>query len=400
MSQKRPTPSGLPAGVEGFGAAEQALHQAASAAAGGLDDFGDPSYLEGLRVLLDAYQHEAKFSNTGRQMAWQGLVQPLRARLRSQHLIRQNPSVLETEIHRPLVVTGLVRTGSTALHHLLGQDPDIQVLEYWLSVNPQPRPPRDEWEVHPDYQACVAELEAMYAADPSLKAIHFMSADGPEECRHFLSQGFTDDAFEVNASVPTYTQWYEAKNIRDTYLRHRDLLKLVGSTSPEKRWILKYPVHMKNLGALFEVYPDACIVQTHRDPTKVMSSYVSLIAGFRALFEEDIDREAIAREQLEVWATGAEHAIEVRRRGDESSFFDLHFQEFMGDPVGSVKRFYERFDLELSEEGEKRLRAWQQGNPQGKHGRHEHSFDEAGISRGEVLERFAAYMDYFDLKPE
>jgi hypothetical protein len=400
MSETRPRPAGLPEGVESFASAEDALHAAASAAAGGLDDFGDPSYLEGLRVLLQAYDEEAKFSDTGRQMAWQGLIQPLRARLCARELIRQNPSVLETEIHRPLVVTGLVRTGSTALHHLLGQDPDIQVLEYRLSANPQPRPPREEWEAHPGYRACVAELDAMYAADPSLKAIHFMEAGGPEECRHFLSQGFTDDGFEVNASVPSYTRWYEAKHIRSTYLWHRDLLKLVGSTSPEKRWILKYPVHMKNLGALLEVYPDACIVQTHRDPTKVMSSYVSLIAGFRALFEDDIDREDIAREQLEVWASGAERAIQVRRGKDESNFFDLHFQEFMADPIACVKRFYDRFDLELSEEGEKRLRAWQQGNPQGKHGKHAHSFEEAGISRGEVLERFGAYMDYFDLKPE
>jgi hypothetical protein len=290
-----------PYSPERFALAEAALHERAVAAVGH-EDFGDSSYLEGLRVLLEAYDHEAKLSPVGRHLAYQGILDILTTRLRVQSRFAENPWVLETKIDRPLVICGLVRTGSTALHHLVGRDPGIQVLAYWLACHPQPCPPRETWEDHPDFQAAATELEGMYAVDPSLKAIHFMEADGPEECRHFLSQNFTDDGFEVNATVPSYVQWYEAKYLKDTYLRHRDLLKLVGSTRPDRRWVLKYPVHLKHLRALLEVYPDACIVWTHRDPTQVLSSYVSLVASFRALFEEEIDRNAIAREQLEVWA--------------------------------------------------------------------------------------------------
>jgi hypothetical protein len=384
---------------ERFADLEGALHAAARQQTG-LDDFGDPSYLEGLRVILRAYDHEARFSDTGRQLARGDIERTLVTRLRSQELLKRHRDSLQREIHRPIIVTGLVRTGSTALHHLLGQDPDTQVLEYWLAANPQPRPPRETWEGRPDYQACVAALDAMYAADPSLKAIHFMAADGPEECRHFLAQSFTDDAFEVNASVPSYTRWYESRPLQDTYRRHRDLLRLVGSTSPERRWILKYPVHMKNLRALLDVYPDACIVQTHRDPAQVMSSYISLIAGFRAIYERDIDRDAIAEEQLEVWASGAEHAIEVREQCDRRQFFDLEFRDFRADPVAAVKRIYAYFDQPLSAEGERRLAAWSEQNHQGRHGEHRHSMRDVAIREERVLERFAAYMDYFDLKPE
>jgi hypothetical protein len=156
---------------------------------------------------------------------------------------------------------------------------------------------------------------------------------------------------------------------------------LVGSTSPEKRWILKYPVHMKHLAALLEVYPDACIVQTHRDPTKVLSSYISLIAGFRALFERDIDRAAIAREQVEVWAAGADRAIAVRRQHDPAQFFDLQFRDFVGDPIGSVRRIYDQFGLTLTDAAKTRLRAWQASNPEGKHGKHQHSMEDVGVTR-------------------
>jgi hypothetical protein len=383
-----------------FRDAEQALHHEAMAAVGS-DDFGDPSYLEGLRVVLDAYDREAKFHPVGRQAARTNLLQLLKTRLRSQRLLKQHAATLSPAIRRPIIILGLVRTGSTALHHLLGQDPDTQTLEYWLAAHPQPRPPRAGWEQLADFQESAAEIEGMYAFDPSLRGIHLMAADLAEECRHLLAQSFADDSFEVNATVPSYTQWYENGHHAAAYGRHRELLRLIGSTAaPDRRWILKYPVHMKHLRALLDVYPDACIVQTHRDPSRVLSSYVNLIAGFRAIFEPDIDRAAIAREQLEVWAAGAERAIAVRRAHDPAQFFDLYFSDFVADPIGSINRIYECFGLVLGAEAERRIRHWQASTAEGRLGTPRDALESAGISREAILDRFAAYMRHFDLRAE
>ena len=383
----------------GFVESEEVFHEEARRAVG-YDDFGDPSYLEGMRVLLEAYDREARFNQYGRPAARYMVVETLRKRLRAEKMWRENPEILQQKIERPIVICGLVRTGSTALHYLMGCDPDLQCLQYWLAGNPQPRPPRAEWQSHRHFKAAKAEIEGMYASDPSLRSIHFMMPDGPEECRHLLAQNFTDDGFEVNAHVPSYSAWYEQADMRPTYRRHLDLVKLIGSTDTERTWLLKYPVHMRNLDALFEVYPDACIVQTHRDPTQVLSSYISLIAGFRAIFEDDIDRPEIARRQLELWAAGAEKGIASRKGRSPDRFYDLHFADFMADPIAAVKTIYAYFGRGLSDDGERRLRDWQQNNPQHKHGVHEYRREDVGITRTQILDRFAAYMDYFGMKPE
>jgi len=383
----------------GFAESEDAFHEAARAAVG-YEDFGDPRYLEALRVLLRAYDEEARFNDYGREASRHKIVETLKKRLRVEQMWHRSPELRGGEIRRPIVICGLVRTGSTALHYLMGQDPGMQSLEYWLASSPQPRPPRAEWAVNPDYRASLAEIDFMYQADPSLKAIHFLMADGPEECRHLLEQNFTDDGFEVNASVPSYSHWYASADMRPSYERHRDLIRTIGSRDREKRWLLKYPVHMRYLADFLAVYPDACIVQTHRDPSRVLSSYCSLIAGFRAIFEDDIDHRAIATQELELWAAGAERAIEVRKEQDPKQFFDLHFHEFMADPIGSVKGIYSHFDQELSPEGETALRKWQDDHPQHKHGKHDYSKQDIGVSRDEILERFATYMDYFGMEPE
>ena len=384
----------------GFLDSEGALHEQAIVRVG-WDDFGDPSYREGLRVLLRAYDEEARLNDYGRMAVRHTIASTLEKRLRAEKAWHDAPEILNDPIRRPIVVCGLVRTGSTALHYLMGQDPDLQVLQYWLAASPQPRPPRERWATHPDFLSAKAEIDAMYQADPSLRAVHFMMPDGPEECRHLMMQHFTDDGFEVNAHVPSYSAWYEAReDLTPTYRRHRDLVRLIGSTDRQRPWLFKYPVHMRHLPSFLRVYPDACIVQTHRDPLSVMPSYISLIAGFRSLFEDEIDRTEIARRQLELWAAGAERAIEYRRKHDPAQFYDLHFDDFMADPVAAVKRIYAYFGRERSAEGERCLRDWQRDNPQHKHGRHEYSKSEVGVTESEILDRFAGYMDHYGMKPE
>ena len=122
-----------------FANSEDALHEEAAQATG-LRDFGDPTYREALRIVLRAYDHEARFHDAGRAAARANHVQLLAARLRSERGLTEHRARLATDIRRPVVVLGLVRTGSTTLHHLIGQDRGIQSLEYWLATHPQPRP--------------------------------------------------------------------------------------------------------------------------------------------------------------------------------------------------------------------------------------------------------------------
>ena len=365
----------------------------------GFDDFGDPAYRRGLDVLAEAYDREAHLTPFGRMMVTSQLGTLLRNRLVTERALRANPAIEAQPIRRPVFVLGLPRTGTTALHFLLGQDPNTQVLEYWIAASPGPRPPRDAWDKDPRFKQSVRELATTYWLDPSLKAIHLMTADGPEECRHLLSQTFTDDTFDCNATMPSYTDWYSSCDMRPTYRQHKRVLQLIGSTTPEKRWVLKYPVHMRNLRVVRETYPDACFVQCHRDPSEVLPSLCSLIAGWRAIYEGDVDRAAIARSQTELWAAGMEHGLEVRREQPAGRFFDLDFRDVLSDPVAAVERIYRHFDLPLSDEAARRFKSWRADNPRGKHGEHRYTIEEFGMTRAAVHDRFAKYLEHFGMRP-
>jgi hypothetical protein len=182
----------------------------------------------------------------------------------------------------------------------------------------------------------------------------------------------------------------QGKHVR-TYERHKRLVQLVGSYQRDTRWLLKYPVHLRHLDALLEVYPDACIVWTHRDPATVLPSYVSLCTSFRTLQEEAADPVQVAREQMEAWADGVQKGLKARK-GRERQFYYVQFRDFMRDPVRTVLGIYEHFDVPISARAEAALNAWQAENPPARHGKHTYEKDSFGIPRGEIHERFGEYM--------
>lgn len=377
---------------------EEALHEEAVKLAGS-DDFGDPAYLEGLRVLLRALDESTTLTPLGRTILRRQAVTSLTTRLRCEQRLKEHPEFADVEIRRPIFITGLVRTGSTALHYLMGQDPGIQKLEYWLSAQPQPRPPEQEWAGHPDFEAAVANLDFLYTNTPDLMAVHEMKADWPEECGHILAQSFTDDRFECSACLPSYCEWYWHTPHPETYVRHKKMIQLVGSTSPDVRWLLKYPVHLRQLPALFDVYPDACVVQTHRDPRTVLHSYTSFLSKIHRMHEKTVDAERIARTQMESWGVAADAGVAYRREHGSDRFYDLHFDDFVADPIGSVKRIYARFDQTLSTEGEAALEKWNAAHPQGRHGQHTYEEKDFVVPDGEILDRFAGYLEFFGMRP-
>jgi hypothetical protein len=381
----------------GFADSEEDLLEAARRKTG-LSDFGGGFWREGLRVLLRAYDEEARFIPEAHARVRADVVSVLAARLGVEEGWRSDPACLDAPVEAPIFVLGLPRTGTTALHFLLGRDPVHQVLEYWLAARPRPRPPRETWEREPDYLRAVEGLRQMYAQDPDLKAIHLLEADGPEECRHLLMQSFLDDTFDSNATVPSYTRWFRQQDLRPSFERHRDILKLVGSSTPERRWVLKYPAYLRSLDALLEVYPDARFVWTHRDPVRVLPSLCSLVFGWRSLYERDVDAHAMGAWQLEMWSELVTAGIEQRRALDASRCFDIQFPDLVRDPVSQVRGVYQHFGIELSEAAEGRMRAWHADNPQGKHGGHRYTAEQFGLSEAGIRERFADYCAAFGVE--
>ena len=156
----------------------------------GWSDFGPGDYLRGLEVLLHAADYDPRWHEAGRPLAWAGIVSVLSARGHAVRAMAQNPGFDAAPIKAPIIITGIPRTGTTALHKLLAVDPQFQGLQTWLTSAPQPRPPRETWEANPQYQRAVAEMARRHQDKPAALAAHAMAAEEVDECCLVLRQGF------------------------------------------------------------------------------------------------------------------------------------------------------------------------------------------------------------------
>jgi hypothetical protein len=365
------------------------LHASASKITG-LGDFGDDPYADGLEVLLESYARDAGLTPVGNKMMRAFLRGALAGRLLSQAAWQRHPEHAGVRIERPIFVTGLPRTGTTALHRLLTADPAHQGLEVWLAEVPQPRPPRETWASDPLFQAIQSGYEQHHVEHPEFMGVHYMSAGMVEECWQLLRQSMRSISFECLAHLPAYSAWLDAQDWTPAYQRHRRNLQLIGLPDADRRWVLKNPSHLFALDALMEVYPDALVIQTHRSPRTAMASMCSLAAHASAGWSEVFTGEVLGRDQLELWSGGLRRFSAERAKHDPSQFLDVQYDDFVRDPLGTVEAVYTYFDLPLDDPARRAMTDLQNESHSGAaRPSHRYTLSDFGLTVEEIDERFA-----------
>jgi len=376
---------------ERFATALDRLHELVAREVGS-SDFGPGDYLPGLRVLLQSMDYDPHFSARGRRYAWGTVVGVLKGRAHAIRSMTENPGFDRHALGRPILITGLPRTGTTALHKLMGVDARFQGLQTWLLDAPMPRPPAASWSDYPAFHRTAAVLEARYRAAPTKRAAHHMAAEEVDECCLLLRQGFVSNLWTCGWSAATYDAWWQCQSEEASYRHYHRCLQLIGSNEPQQRWLLKNPGSVAHLDALFEVFPDACIIQTHRDPVQCVPSVCGVIHPARSFFHgREIDPRTLGPRERDLWAWSVERGEEVRRNHADR-FIDIDFRAFRREPLREVQRIYAHFGLDLEPAAERSMRAWLAANPQHKHGKHEYTPEQYGVTADELRRHFAPYI--------
>jgi len=359
--------------------------EADAVAATGLDDFGDPSYREGLAALVDSLG-EAQLTELGHAALAQQIGTALRNRLRIVDWHRTRPAVGEASVGAPLFVVGLPRTGTTLLSGLLAADPRRRALYRWEATDPVPPPEAATLTTDPRIATAEAASGLLDALNPGFKTIHHEPADGPTECVTLLAQHFTSLLWETLANLPTYGRWLLAVDQHAAYAHHRMVLQVLQSRAPG-RWSLKSPHHGLALDALLAQYPDARVVVTHRDPVPVIGSLCSLVRSLSGTFSAADHTAYIRTHWLDVAASIVERTAATRSRHPTVAFLDVEYDRLVADPIGVVREIAAFDGMDLTAGVEARMRAYLAAHAADRFGRHEYSLADFALHPDEVRER-------------
>lgn len=368
----------------------------------GLSDFGDVWFEEPLARLLDALHEEARLNATGEWTARAQILKVLDDRLWAQQWFARHPEILARPLPHPVIIVGPMRSGTTRMHRLLSCDRRFTHLRSFETISPVPRP--DFSHGGKDSRITLAKRIRALAtlSNPRTLTIHPTGPKQPEEELGLLVNSFWSMKHDAQWFVPSYARWCEGQDPRPAYEQMARLLKLLGwaqQSSSLKPWILKTPQHMMDLPTLLEVFPDARLIFTHRDPCAVVGSAASLAWNQTVIYSDHADEVAIGEEWLRKTRVMIARMRKARDSIPAERKIDVHFEEMERDWIGSMRRVYEFLDLDIAP-ALKRMTRYQQRTSAAKRGRHEYSLEEFGLREGRVRDELADYVKTYGIAME
>jgi len=367
----------------------------------GLDDFGEDSWQEGLRLLIDTCESAPGVNPGGREFVYSQFVDALWNRLRVIEYVRQHPEIADETVERPLVVLGLPRTGTSLASCLLDQDPRRRSLLTWEAEDSVPPSTPETLRNDPRCLKKKGELavlaEGLKAADIPL--VHWDEADGPTECLFVQNQDFKAYLWEAFMPTPDYAEWLLTTDMASAYAYQHTVLKILQSRAPGI-WSLKMPSHAVHIEALLAAFPDVRIVWAHRDPFQASASFLRLNYLSRAVTGAELDLDNIVANVLVQLRAHVARPLQTRRRIGDDRFFDLHYAELMRDPIAVMRALYDWAADDLTADTERSMLGWLERHPQNRHGVAPYSLDGSGVTRADLEPLFDEYLSVFDVELE
>ena len=374
---------------------------AAASAVDGLDDFGDESYREPFERLIWSLEHEADLNAVGRAVQFQRMVDILATRARIEVYLKRHPEIRDEELNEPLVIVGLPRTGTTMLHRTIAADHRLYA-PLWFETR-FPCPALD-WDGSSAGDVRIAEakaeVQAMVDANPELLSIHPMDAMGPDEDIMLLEQSFYSFMPQSAAWVPSYDSWLEAQDHTPGYEYLRLCLQFLQwqkkrTGQQAERWTLKAPHHLHYMDLVFKVFPDARVVQSHRDPVDTIPSLTSLIFGVWVIYSDTADPLRAGEQWARKFANGMQKTMAVREQMGDERFLDLWFKDTVSQPLGEIRKIYAFLGMDLTPEAEAEMARWQDFNRRELRPPHEYTLEQYGFSEAGLQTQFADYRRRF-----
>ena len=358
-------------------------------------DFGDPAWRTRFEALVRAVD-ASDMHVVGRLMTRQELLRALRTRLDLTRAADAEPALQEAPVRAPVIVTGPARSGTTILFELLALDPDLRAPAAWEALHPLP-PTSDEEEARRRMAWSECEQELWADVQPEFAAMHELRADLPVECVTLTLPCFCGPHWSMIAQLENYQA-----DIGVFYDFHRRLLQVMQQGDPDRTWLLKTPGHVATLEALFHTYPDAWVVQTHRDPARTMPSTASITALVQWMRTDHVDLPTLCGLIEGVFTFALNRSVELREGGavPAERFVDVHFTRLLEDPVETLREAYVRMGRPFTDAHGERILAYLRDKPQGKFGRHRYTPEEWGYTTEGLRKGLAPYVEHFGIELE
>jgi hypothetical protein len=271
---------------------------------------------------------------------------------------------------------------------------------------PTPPPEAETYRTDPRIAQVQAAIEPLRGT--KLERMHWVNADEPEECTWgaYDCTGLLGRAPSV--LTPRWTRWMQENGLTQSYREHRRLIQLLTWRNPVSaggHLVLKCPQNSRSLRALVDVFPEARLVFTHRDPYRALMSATSLVDHITSAFASSGDLWRPGGPAVASVIAGGELALNCMMeidRTDSGRVQNVACPELVKAPLQVVRDIYRRFEIPGPPDMADRISGFLAAQVQGKRAAPAHDIETYGLTSSSLRSRpvVSDYCARFGVSPE
>ncbi len=352
-----------------------------------------------LALICKGLNETANLHPIGRLLTRLSLENTVKNRFEIDNWIVKHPEILERKIKEPVFILGLPRTGTTALFNTLAKVEGLRAPLGWEINKPIPPVKFATKDSDTRIKQTHREFEGFFYLTPAIRTIHDFGALIPQECIAITQFDFYTGQFWFCYEIPEYYQWFKQYDALKSLQFHKRFAQNWLSDFPKQQALFKTPFHLPVLEQLLSVYPDARIIQTHRDPMEVMGSVCSFAWHLRSTFSDDIDAVQIGKDQLDYWSACLNQSVQVREKlsNKSSQFYDVDYKNFVQNPLETVSGILEFLGRKSDKQTTEKLLAHVASSQKDKYGKHVYALEDYGLDAQRDRVYFENYCNKFNL---
>lgn len=260
-------------------------------------------------------------------------------------------SLARTEIREPpLFVLGFARTGTTHLHNLLSQDPNLGYVTTFQAAAPKwflvgrgkiqslmaqgmgvVKRPMDNMTIALDLPQ---EEEVALANSTHLSFLHYLSF--PQKAPEYL------DRYVLLGDGSGLAQ----ADLRRWETEYLEIVRKATINWSGRRIVLKTPVNQGRIPSLLRMFPDAKFVHIVRDPFVIFQSMLHMHRKVLPLYSlQDIDWQGVEKFIVDSFVATMKQFIEDSRAIPDGNLVEVKYERLEQDPVGELGKIYSALRL-------------------------------------------------------